>query len=326
MEYEQTPTGRSTREALLAGILAFLAGNDLLSLDDIRGAVEREIDEAGPDALVSMRRQLTADTGWSYYPRDPLAQRIHYILADRLVPSDSVLVGMAHVRAVADRPVAIFANHLSYADANLLEILLRRSGGAELADRITAIAGPKVFTSRVRRFSSLCFGTIRTPQSACVSTGNAVMGPREVARAARRSIDVARERLCAGDALLIFGEGTRSRTREMQPLLAGVERYLDVPGTWILPVGIVGTDALFPIGDEGIHPSRIVVHVGAPVEAFALRARAKLDRRLIVDAIGLAIADLLPAEYRGAYGDDGACAEARRVLTDSRSRPDIAMQ
>jgi 1-acyl-sn-glycerol-3-phosphate acyltransferase len=213
--------------------------------------------------------------------------------------------------------VVIIANHLSYSDANLLEVLLHRAGGASLSDRLTVIAGPKVYSSLKRRFSSLCFGTIKTPQSRALSTENAVMNSRDVARAARRSIEIAYERLRLGDALLVFAEGTRSRTNGMQQILAGVTRYLEGPGTWVLPVGIVGSEELFPIGDEKIHPVRIVTRVGRPIQATALRERADGDRRIMMDAIGLAIAELLPPEYRGAYADNvpdlGA---ARRVLRD----------
>ena len=76
------------------------------------------------------------------------------------------------------------------------------------------------------------------------------MNSRDVARAARRSIEIAYERLRLGEALLVFAEGTRSRTNGMQQILAGVTRYLEGPGTWVLPVGIVGSEELFPIGDE----------------------------------------------------------------------------
>src|SRR6185436_12383803 len=160
---------------------------------------------------------------------------------------DSALFGVEYLTAVARKPVVVFANHLSYSDANLLEILLHRAGGAELADRLTAMAGPKVYSSEKRRFSTLCFGTIKTPQSSTVSSEDAVMNPREVARVARHVIDLSHERLRLGDALLVFAEGTRSRTSGMQPMLAGATRYLDGPEAWVLPVGITGTEELFPI-------------------------------------------------------------------------------
>lgn len=301
---------------LIAAILDFLAGQDLLTLNDIRAALDTEIDRAGPEALVALKARLTADTGWDYYPGDPLARRIHHLLADRFLDPGSQLLGAQQLAAVAGAPVVIVANHLSYADANLVETLLQRGGGAEVADRLTATAGPKVYSSRQRRFSSLCFGTIKVPQSAGVASEEAVMNAREVARAARRSIDVAHERLGAGDALLLFGEGTRSRTAAMQPMLAGVARYLDEPGTWLMPAGLVGAETLFPVGDSTIRPARVTVQLGQPFQASALLKRAGGDRRLVMDAIGLSVAELLPASYRGVYGATDL-REAASVLRDA---------
>jgi 1-acyl-sn-glycerol-3-phosphate acyltransferase len=165
-----------------------------------------------------------------------------------------------------------------------------------------------------RRFSSLCFNSIKTPQSSAVSSENAVMNPREVARAARRSIDIACERVRLGEALLVFAEGTRSRTHGMQQTLTAVTRYFDSE-VWLLPMGITGTERLFPVGDETIHPSRIVVHAGPPIAAAELREQAGGDRRLIMDTLGLAIAGLLPDPYRGVYGNGVAdFARARQLM------------
>jgi 1-acyl-sn-glycerol-3-phosphate acyltransferase len=314
---ETQPNG-SKRDGVINAIVAFLAGQDLLSLDDVRSALEREIDSAGPGALLALKEALTADVGWGYYPRDALAQRIHHLLADRFLQADSHLSGTDHVTQAPDGPVVIFSNHLSYADANVFEVLLQRSGAAAVADRLTAIAGPKVFTSRQRRFSSLCFGTIKVPQSADVSTDEAVLSPREVARAARCSINAAHARLAHGDALLVFAEGTRSRSGGMQPMLAGVARYLDVPGTSVVPVGLTGSEALFPIGHEAIRPARIIARIGQPISAGSLARSASGDRRLIIDAIGLAIAGLLPEAYRGAYRSGETFASASRVLSEAR--------
>jgi 1-acyl-sn-glycerol-3-phosphate acyltransferase len=118
--------------------------------------------------------------------------------------------------------------------------------------------------------------------------------------------------------VLIFAEGTRSRTSGLQPMLPAVSRYLDDSGAWVLPVGIAGTEALFPIGDHEIHPVRIVARIGRPVRAAALEQRAAGNRRLMMDAVGVAIASLLPEDYRGAYGDrvdglDDARAIAREL-------------
>jgi 1-acyl-sn-glycerol-3-phosphate acyltransferase len=305
------------REALIDAILAFLGDQDLLALRDVRAALEREIDRAGSESLLALKTRLADDHGWGYYPPDPLARRIHHLLASRFLSDGSALRHAGHLAPVANAPVVILANHLSYADANVIELLLHAAGCDELALRLTALAGPKVFSSRERRFSSLCFGTVKVPQSAEVSSGEAMLSARQVALAARQSIDVAIGRLRRGDALVLFGEGTRSRTGEMQPMLAGVARYLEVPDTWVLPVGLTGSEALFPVDTPAPRPARVAAQLGRPFKARTLLDRAAGDRRLVMDAIGIAIAEALPREYRGVYGDGGH-PDAERALRESR--------
>ncbi len=162
-----------------------------------------------------------------------------------------VIPGLEHLAAIAARPVVIVANHLSYADANAIDVLLQQAGADALCERLTVVAGPKVY-------------------------------------------------------LLIFPEGTRSRTARMQPLLAGIARYLESPDVWILPVGITGTERLFPIGEDALNPVPITLRIGAPIAAHALSKTARGDRQLMMDTIGAAIAKLLPVAYRGAYLDEEA--------------------
>jgi len=302
-------------DTLVNAVTTLFAGQDASTVDRARATVGRVVDEAGPAALGLLNRRLAAaGATWDYYPADPLARRLHQSLADLVLDEASMVTGVEHVHAVADRPVAIVANHLSYSDANMLDVLLCRHGGAALADRLTAMAGPKVYSSLQRRFSSLCFGTIKTPQSSGRSSEDAVMNVREVARAARRVIDIANERLRAGEALLLFPEGARSRTHGMSPMLAAVTRYFDYPGLCLLPMGITGTETFYPIGAEAVQRVRAVVRVGPPIDARALTARAHRNRQLTIDVVGVAVAALLPPDYRGAYADDAPDLDDARTI------------
>ena len=289
-----------TRDQLIAAITSFLAGHG--DPAPIRQMLSREIDDAGPGALESLGARLAAAGGdWEYFPPDPLARKLHQLLATAFLKPDSTFRGAEHLHALAGKPIIILANHLSYSDANVLEVMLQLNGCGEVARRLTAIAGPKVYSSLTRRFSSLCFGTIKVAQSSGLSSGDAVMTPREVARAARRSIEHAHTRLAAGDALLVFAEGTRSRTGGMQTMLAGVSRYLDVPGVAVCPIGIAGTEEFFPIGDESVHPVTVHISVGKPVSASLLDQQSGGDRQAMMDLAGRMIAAELPAAYQGVY-------------------------
>ena len=299
----KTATTTCGREPLVETIVRFLARDRVTDAREIRACVERAIDESGPGAIDSLSARLAgAGADWSYYPHDPLARRIHHALASQVLRPEPVVDGTHHLDTVRNTPLVIFANHLSYSDANVVEVLLRNVGACCLADRLTAIAGPKVYSDLTRRFSSLCFGTIKVPQSSERSSEDAVMNPRDVARAARRAIHIAHERLTLGEAVLIFAEGSRSRTGQMQPFLPGTARYLELPGTWVLPLGIAGTEKLFPIDGAALHPVPITMRIGRPIPAADLRRRHGRDRKSMMDTIGHAVADLLPEDYRGVYG------------------------
>jgi 1-acyl-sn-glycerol-3-phosphate acyltransferase len=292
------------RAELIGAITTFLGGRDAQTMARMRATLECELDAAGPAALEALNRRLeAAGQEWTYYPPDPLARRVHHVLADEILDRRSWVTGLEHLASVRGQPAVLLANHLSYSDANLLEILLHRAGETSVSDRLTVVAGPKVYSSLKRRFSSLCFGTIKTPQSTALSSEDAVMHPREVARLARQCIDIALDRVRRGETLLVFAEGTRSRTCGMQQTLAGVARYLEWPGTQVLPVGLTGTEVMFPIGEEALHDVAIVARIGPPIDAEALRVRHQGDRHAIMDDLGRAIAERLPEEYRGVYGE-----------------------
>ena len=305
------------REPLVQAITAFLAHELAPAPPQIRAVLERAIDDAGPDAIEGLGRRLRdAGRDWSYNPGDPLARRIHHALAPHVLQHRPEIAGAEHLDAVAGQPVVMFANHLSYVDANAVDVLLQTAGRGQVSERLTVMAGPKVYSNVLRRFSSLCFGTIKTPQTAELSTEEAVMPARDVARAARRVIQTARERLELGEALLVFAEGSRSRSGRMQRLLSGASRYIPSTNAWVLPIGLTGTERLFPIGVEALRSVPLTLRVGKAVRAEELHDRCRGDRRLMMDCVGYAIAALLPEDYRGVYGSHAGQDETAKLVAD----------
>ena len=114
----------------------------------------------------------------------------------------------------------------------------------------------------------------------------------------------------------------------MQPMLAGAVRYLEGPDAWVLPVGITGTETMFPIDDNTLYTVPVRTAIGAPVRASLLRDLAGDDRQLVIDAIGVTISQLLPARYRGTYAGDGPALDGARAvaaaLWSTATRPSIA--
>jgi len=119
----------TAKDALVEAIVAFIGGQNLLDRAEVRTALEREIDRDGPDALVALLAHLSTDQGWAYYPPDPLARRVHHLLAGRFLTAESQVAGAAHAATVSGAPVVLAANHLSYSEANVIEILLHRAEG-----------------------------------------------------------------------------------------------------------------------------------------------------------------------------------------------------
>ena len=154
------------REPLVEAIVRFLAHEHATDTREIRSCLEQAIDESGPDAIEKMAERLArSGSDWTHTPRDPLARRIHCELAPRVLKHEPIVTGTEHLATVSGKPVVIVANHLSYSDANVLDVVLQKVGATSLADRLTVVAGPKVYSSVSRRFSSLCFGTIKCRRS-----------------------------------------------------------------------------------------------------------------------------------------------------------------
>jgi len=291
-----------TKSVLLQTFESFLAERNAEQIGGFRAAIQALLDRTPEGELLKVvERVSTTGDNWGYFPPEPFARHVHRAMADTMLTLDSGVHHPERLEAVRDRSLVLLPNHISYSDANLLEILLWRAGLGDVAERMAVVAGPKVYSDPLRKFLSLCFGTIKTAQSAKLASGEAVMSAREVAAIARQTIELAFDRLTNGDALLVFAEGTRSRAAAMQPLLAAVSRYLDRDGTVLVPIGITGTEHLIGIDDNQLHPTCVIASIGEPIEASELKKRTKGKRNEMTAAIGRAIAAALPEKYRGVY-------------------------
>jgi 1-acyl-sn-glycerol-3-phosphate acyltransferase len=110
----------------------------------------------------------------------------------------------------------------------------------------------------------------------------------------------------AGQALLIFPEGTRSRDGSLQKARDGLAMLALRTGAPIVPIGVADTDKVWP-KDRKPRPwpgGHVTVRIGTPFRV-ADEIPADLDRKtaksLATDVIMRRIAALLPERQRGAY-------------------------
>ncbi len=121
----------------------------------------------------------------------------------------------------------------------------------------------------------------------------------EAFRLARRILD-------EGNILFVFPEGTRSADGTLQAARDGVAVLALRTGAPIVPIGIGGSNGVWPRGQKLPHPGgRVTVRVGRPFR-LADELPPGTDRRtakgLATDLIMRRIAELLPARQRGVYG------------------------
>jgi len=242
-----------------------------VQLDD-PAALQREIelllDGTSDDELRRVFAAFAAlGTEYRFYEADPFARTLSRRFIPFLVPG-AVVEGLDHLRAALSAgPTLLLSNHLSYVDTQVKDALLVLDGAAELADRLLAVAGPKVYGTPFRRMASLGLSTLKTAQSSSLSHNEAGLSPREVGRIAVETVHRAEQAMLEGRPVLVYAEGARSRSGRLQPFLKGVNRYAANPAVSVVPVSISGTDRVYPIDSPVMLPGRVRLVMGEPVPA-----------------------------------------------------------
>jgi 1-acyl-sn-glycerol-3-phosphate acyltransferase len=177
-------------------------------------------------------------------------------------------------------------NHLSNGDGYTLVRALRPR-------RVYFLAGVKLQETTMTRIGLEAVDTIPIrPNSADVE-------------ALKRAVEM----LKAGQSVLIFPEGTRSRNGSLLRARKGAALIARRAGVPIVPVALTGTEKFLPINDESMgteqpHHARIDVRIGQPFRVADLvidPVEGEDERQLLADAMMRQVAELLPPEHRGHY-------------------------
>ena len=116
----------------------------------------------------------------------------------------------------------------------------------------------------------------------------------------RKALRQAEQRLAQGFSLIIFPEGKRTDTIQMQPALTGSALLASRIGVPILPVSITGTEKLRESG-WWLRRPRITVTIGKPFHPPQDIKLIKAELTQLTNYIMGHIAGLLPPEYQGVY-------------------------
>ncbi len=217
-----------------------------------------------------------------------------YQVLHRVVPPLAKAVWRPDVRGLENVPatggVILASNHLSFADSAVIPVVLPRK--VVFLAKSDYFEGPGIKGALVKAWFE---GLGMLPVD------------RDDTKAALASLDVALEVLGRGEAFGIYPEGTRSRDGRLYRGRTGVAHLALTAGVPVVPVGLIGTENIQPVGES--RPRRVPVSIafGKPITAVGRFSDVPLGkaRRLLTDEIMAAIGDLSGQEPAGIYNDRG---------------------
>lgn len=185
-------------------------------------------------------------------------------------------------------PVIVASNHRSFVDSVVIPICAPRP--------VSFLAKSEYFTGRglkgaANRWWYTAIGSVPVD--------------RNSPRAAQESLDAALAVLQAGGAFGIYPEGTRSRDGRLYRGRTGVAWLALTSGAPVVPVGLIGTERLQPVGSNVPRLVRVKVRFGRPMsfQGWLDGSPAGRVRRDVTDRIMAAIQALSGQEPAGVYND-----------------------
>ena len=184
----------------------------------------------------------------------------------------------------ARRPYVVIANHESYADVFLLSCF---------PWEMKWLSKDTMFKIPFMGWMMQMAGDIKL-----------IRGKRE---SAIDAINQCRDRLGKKVSIMIFPEGTRSRSWEMLPFKDGAFRLAIETGAPILPIAVTGTRNAMAKGTFRFLPARAIAQLLEPIDTTGLtlrdiavlkqqaRERIELGRRALAAELGLRIDATEPA-------------------------------
>ena len=182
----------------------------------------------------------------------------------------------------------VASNHLSFIDSIVIPVTVPR--------KVVFLAKAEYWEGR---------SPATWPRRLFFAAFEAVPVQREQQQDAQASLDLARGVVERGDAFGIYPEGTRSRDGRLYRGRTGVGWLALATGARVVPVGVVGTDRVQPVGAKVPRVHRgVAIRFGEPVDpadyAHLPPGRA---RREITDAVMDRIAALSGQQRADGYNE-----------------------
>lgn len=193
--------------------------------------------------------------------------------------------------------VILASNHLSFIDSIVIPLVAPR--------QVRFLAKSHYFTQPgVKGWISRSFFTAI----------GAVGVERGAGQAALDALEQSKEILETGSAFALYPEGTRSRDGRLYRGRTGVAWLAFTTGAPVVPVGLIGTDKLQPLGKRIPRLHRVTVAFGEPIDLSSVEhAQSSRGRRAATDRVMEAIVRLSRQEEAHCYNEVPPATTVERV-------------